>query len=112
MVQAQVGMAVSSASAGLMGEIPLTKGKVALVDDEDFEWLNQWNWYASEDRNTFYAVRTDYSTGKRVRIYMHRFIIAGGKGQEIDHKNGNGRDNQRLNFLLCDKCTNNQERYN
>lgn len=30
-----------------MKEIPLSKGKVTLVDDEDFDWLSQWNWYVS-----------------------------------------------------------------
>lgn len=40
-----------------MKEIPLTKGKVALVDDADFDELNQYKWYASRGRNTFYACR-------------------------------------------------------
>lgn len=29
--------------------IALTKGKVALVDDDDYDWINQWKWNASYD---------------------------------------------------------------
>ena len=29
--------------------IPLTQGKFAMVDDADFERLNQWKWYANWD---------------------------------------------------------------
>jgi len=29
-----------------MREIPLTQGQVAIVDDEDYEWLSQFKWYA------------------------------------------------------------------
>jgi hypothetical protein len=38
-------------------EIPLTKGYVALVDDDDFDWLSQFKWHISHDG---YAVRTRY----------------------------------------------------
>lgn len=40
-----------------MRKIPLTQGKFALVDDADFDWLNQWKWYALKTKTTFYAVR-------------------------------------------------------
>jgi len=40
-------------------EIPLTQGKVAIVDAKDFECLNQFKWYAHKNVNTWYAVRKE-----------------------------------------------------
>lgn len=77
--------------------IALTQGKYAIVDDEDFEWLNQWKWCADNHQFTFYAVRTSEKT----KIYMHSFIIKAKDGYEIDHRNNNGLDNQRHNLRVC-----------
>jgi len=80
-----------------MKEIKLTKGKVALVDDADYDLLNQLNWYAFWNGKTFYAARN--SPKKRgVTIFMHQMIL-GVKGG--DHINGNGLDNQRANLRAC-----------
>ena len=82
-----------------MKEIKLTRGKIALVDDSDYEWLNQWKWYASPSGKLFYAERMlPRGSGKRQRIKMHQAIM-GMKG--VDHKNGNGCDNQRGNMRTC-----------
>jgi len=82
-----------------MKEIPLTQGKVALVDDEDFGRLNKFKWYANSKRNTFYAGRGGTrSDGKRFCILMHQEIIETSNGMEIDHINGNGLDNRRVNL--------------
>ncbi len=85
-----------------MKQIPLTQGKFALVDDEDYEYLNQWKWhYAS-----FHAYRKDI-TGKT--IAMHNLVIKPPKGKLVDHKNGNGIDNQRSNLRFA---TSKQNSYN
>lgn len=86
-----------------MKEIPLTQGKVALVDDEDFELLNQLNWYAYKNKTgNYYAVR-NYSAekGKRKIILMHREIMDAPKGIQVDHRNGDGLYNQKENLRLA-----------
>lgn len=77
-----------------MKEIPLTKGKVALVDDVDYETLARMTWYAWPHGNTYYA--SSRSTGQLVQ--MHRFILQATPAVEIDHRSGDGLDNQRANL--------------
>jgi hypothetical protein len=38
-----------------MKKIRLTQGKITLVDDKDFDYLNQWKWYAQKSHNTYYV---------------------------------------------------------
>ena len=83
-------------SGDIMKEIPLTQGKVALVDDEDYERLNQFKWCAHKQHNTFYAKRWISS---KAMINMHHEIIGYPlEGFMTDHENGNGLDNQRYNL--------------
>jgi len=80
-----------------MKEIELTQGQVAIVDDEDFEYLSQWKWRASwhENNKSFYAARADRSTGKYKTIYMHRLIMQTESGLECDHIFHNTLDNRK-----------------
>ena len=85
-----------------MREIILTQGKVALVDDKDFEYLNQWKWYAAKSYRTYYAERkSSRSLGKRKQIKMHRVIMNPPKGMETDHQDHNGLNCQRYNMRNC-----------
>ena len=47
--------------------ISLTQGQFAKVDDEDFEWLNQWKWCAAykKSTNSYYAIRTDVFNNRK-----------------------------------------------
>ena len=84
-----------------MKEIKLTKGKVALVDDEDFERLSQYKWYAILSCSKWYAMRAFTVAGKQKRIFMHREIMNALPGVIIDHKFGDGLDNRKENLRPC-----------
>lgn len=91
----------------IMRYIRLTQGKWAIVDNEDFEWLNQFKWCATKKKNTYYAVRSmRKSKGHWTTSLMHREIMQAQKGQEIDHRNGNELDNQRANLRFCTQSQN------
>ena len=78
-------------------KIKLTRGKFAIVDSEDFEWLNQWKWHAGKGGK--YAARKIYPS-ERV-IYMHRLLMNTPENMETDHVNGNGLDNRKKNLRVC-----------
>ena len=83
-------------------EIQLTRGKVAIVDDDDFEYLNQWKWQAEPYSQTYRAFRTQ-KTGflKKRKIYMHRVIMNCPENMVIDHKNHIALDNKKDNLRLA-----------
>jgi hypothetical protein len=91
-----------------MREISLTQGKVAQVDDEDFEWLSQWKWHWSKG----YARCCQY-TGRRngketfTRLFMHRLLMNAPKGTAVDHIDGDGLNNQKANLRLATISENN-----
>lgn len=90
-----------------MKEIQLTQGKVALVDDADFDWLNQWKWYAMKSKNTFYAVRANK---ERQKVLMHRVILGLTDFSLLpDHIDNDGLNNQRSNLRIA---TQSQNRFN
>lgn len=89
-----------------MKEIKLTQGKFAQVDDEDYEWLNQWRWYASKSKKKFYAGRNFWSNGKSNPKSMHRLIMNNPSNMQIDHIDGNSLNNQKSNLRICNNQQN------
>ncbi len=90
--------------------IPLTQGKFAQVDDEDYDYLNQWKWYTTKNHKTFYAARHIRINGKQKLIYMHRVIMNIIKGYKTDHIDHNGLNNQKYNLRICTCQENNRNR--
>lgn len=79
-------------------ELPLTRGKVALVDDDMFEYLNQWKWFY---QSKGYAARNSRIDTKRITILLHRVVINAPDEMQVDHINGNRLDNRKENLRLC-----------
>jgi len=84
-----------------MKRIKLSQNKFALVDDEDFDWLNQWRWWINDNG---YAIRSVWK-GKKIR--MHRLINQTPEGADTDHINRNKIDNRRGNLRTVTRSQNN-----
>jgi hypothetical protein len=81
-----------------MKEIPLTQGRVALVDDADFEAVSKHKWSYSDG---YAAARI----GGR-RVSMHRWLMGEPRRKEVDHVDGNRANNQRHNLRVCTRLQN------
>jgi hypothetical protein len=90
--------------------IPLTRGKYAIVDPEDFERLNKHKWSANKNANTFYARRTKRTGKKILSIMMHRQILHPPAHLFVDHINHNGLDNRKANLRLATYAQNSYNR--
>ncbi len=91
-----------------MKKISLTQNKFALVDDEDFEKLSKYKWFAVKAGNNFYAARQAKWLKKEKcfehsMVFMHREILGlkNGDKRESDHRNHNGLDNQQSNLRIA-----------
>jgi len=91
-----------------MKTIQLTQGQVALVDDEDFERVNQFKWYAHKKKSSYYAVRQVRQTNRKQKMcFLHRFIMDTPDGILTDHRDHDGLNNQKYNLRNCTKYQNN-----
>lgn len=94
-----------------MKEIQLTRGFITQVDDEDYEYLNQFNWHILVKGNNIYATTTKKNSKDIGTRLMHRWIMKNPKGMFIDHKDGNGLNNQKNNLRVCTVGQNNMNRF-
>lgn len=92
-----------------MRVIELTRGLVAIVDDEDFEALAQWRWCALTSGYANRKARmAEGNVGKS--ILMHRVIMNAKKDEHVDHINGIVTDNRKCNLRICNRFQNQSNR--
>jgi hypothetical protein len=94
----------------MSNNIPLSQNLSAIVDDEDYEAVNQYKWHAARTGRSIYAYRHLVVDGKRIKESMHRMIMNAPDGLFVDHVNGNGLDCRRGNMRLATISQNNQNR--
>lgn len=85
--------------------IPLTRGKFAVIDDEDFERVSKFKWSYTNKK----PARSGYATGnagQRTKQQLARFILRAPKNVEVDHINHNGLDNRKKNLRLVTRSQN------
>lgn len=103
MDQAGAGVSVEHDPFLCTREIPLTRGRVALVDRADYDALarHKWNTVGPRDPRRQYVGRNASRRAPPPRgIYMHRVVSGAGPGDVVDHLNGNTMDNRRSNLRV------------
>lgn len=98
----------------MVKEIPLTQGLVALVDDDDYEWLMKLHkWHAAKYRNFCYAAYTVNRPSENMKsrqtskkVFMHRLILNAKDGEICDHINGDTLDDRRCNLRIVTSSQN------
>lgn len=100
----------------MMMSIVLTQGKHAIIDDDMFELVSRFRWFAfSVNKRNWYA-RCTMSVGRIAgkgvvaSMYMHRLIMRPPESVIVDHVNHNGLDCRKQNMRLCTQRQNCQNR--
>lgn len=84
----------------MVREIALTRGKTALIDDDDFERVSAHRWWAfppPSPNTCWYA----YTQIKRKTVHLHAFVMRTKPGEQIDHADRNGLNCQKANLRFA-----------
>lgn len=91
-----------------MKKIPLTQGRFAVVDDDDFERINKFKWCY---HSTGYAMRrSEKFNGKSKILRMHREILNLLPLFLVDHIDCNKLNNSKLNLRTATNLENMRNR--
>jgi hypothetical protein len=97
-------------------EIPLTRGMVAVIDDEDYALVKPYRWKAHRSNSGWYAAArvqipcTIPGQYKAIRVWMHRLIAQPPSTMLVDHRNHDTLDNRRANLRAVTRSQNQQNR--
>lgn len=82
-----------------MIKVKLGSKGCALIDDEDFEKISHCAWFLQKDTHNQYAKNKKHQS-------MHRIIMGAKEGEIIDHRDGDGLNNQKSNLRICTQAQN------
>lgn len=95
-------------------KIPINKNKFVLIDPQDFSLITHkkeinpyqkrsvYIWRIKVVRGKEYAIASMKINERWIEIKMHRFILGvTDRNLEVDHIDGNGLNNQRINLRVC-----------
>lgn len=81
--------------------IPLSQGKYAVVDDEDYDFLME---LPNSSRNSKWR-RTNFGYARLnindTYLLMHRLVMNAPPYKDVDHINRNKLDNRKSNLRVC-----------
>jgi hypothetical protein len=88
-------------------DIPLTQGKVAQIDPEDWPLVASYRWYAYKSTDGKWYAHATALDGSRAKakVKMHNLILG---CKSVDHWDGDGLNNRRLNLRPCTNAQNQQ----
>lgn len=84
-----------------MKKIFINKTSFALVDNDDYEYLNQRKWSITK-----LGYVQAWDNEKKRSVHMQRLLITPGTGEQVDHINGDKLDNRRCNLRIADRSQN------
>lgn len=91
-----------------MREIPLTRGMVALVDDEDYEEVSRYRWTYHRPRHSragYAQTSIESAAGGWRTVRMHQMVFGPiSPHSTIDHVDGDGLNNRRGNLRAASRC--------
>lgn len=94
-----------------MKTLKSSNGFDILVDDEDFESLSVYSWFAEARKGKVVTVkRSTRVNNKKVGIYLHRHITNAPRGMFVDHINRNPLDNRKANLRVVQEGENQKNR--
>ena len=99
-----------------MKKIFLTQGQFTIVDDEDYEWLNQYSWHAyyNIDNDSYYARRAGKLPNDKIRMHRQILGLDYGDKRQGDHIHHDTLDNRRseLRIVTCRENGSNRKNKN
>lgn len=92
--------------------VVLTQNQLAVVDAADIAMVSKHRWFAHKNKNsrTYYAHTNTRVAGKMTCLRMHRLVCGATGSEEVDHLDGNGLNNTRINLRVASHAENTRNR--